>query len=386
MLGRLTVPILPYLRSTSSSPRLRDGVQVRDTIAIERRPGAVVTVYNAQGDGSAAVSPDGIVAASASLAYVYLDRAGASIMPNPVTLDEIGGPLDLFCAGPGVTSFTFYGFPGVYHLLVVMPNGERFGIQHVRVPFNTHNWIEVRPNDMYSTAVGNTNTPNTNASISTGLALDTSVCRVFAISSGTPAINSAIWAGEEPWLNATAGDEPFLNTGLETGALKGRWARLCMLESSQYCDNSVDRSPTQLTGIAFGHSLVAPIAASPNQAIAALYAKWDSTLAYELLLAKGDNSTAAVKLTLTGVNAPNDPTIDGERGMDRLRILYNPNGKVLEGWVNGWFGGRITTAAAFPSPTDAETAEFNVFSQYGSAATGGFSCAWWHSRYWVGMP
>jgi hypothetical protein len=372
MLGRITVPILPYRR--------------RDYAASAAR-GVVVTVYNAQGDGTAAVGEYGNVVASATAAVVYLDRDGARIMANPVTLDEIGGPLDLYRAGAveGV-NLTFYGFPGVYHLLVVMPNGERFGIQHVRVPFNTHNWIEVRPNDMYSTAVGNTNTPNTNASISTGFGLDGSVCRVFAISSGTPAINSAIWAGEEPWLNATAGDEPFLNTGLETGALKGRWARLCMLESSQYCDNSVDRSPTQLTGIAFGHSLVAPIAASPNQAIAALYAKWDSTLAYELLLAKGDNSTAAVKLTLTGVNAPNDPTIDGERGMDRLRILYNPNGKVLEGWVNGWFGGRITTAAAFPSPTAAETAEFNVFSQYGSAATGGFSCAWWHSRYWVGMP
>ena len=115
MLGRVTVPILPFQR--------------RGQTKIDQRAGAVVTVYNAMGNGAPAVREDGVVDPLATTAYVYTDRAGSGVISSAVTCDEFGGPLDGSRPGPqDTTSFTFYGFPGVYHLLVVMPDGKRFGI------------------------------------------------------------------------------------------------------------------------------------------------------------------------------------------------------------------------------------------------------------------
>lgn len=379
MLGRVTVPLFPF--------RTRAGQK------FDYLPGTTVKVYNAQGDGSPAVREDGVVPSTATAAYVYYDRLGSKIMTGAIPIDDIGGPIDTFRTGQIGPVFSFYGFPGVYHLLVTMPDGSTFGIPHVRVPFDPLSWTVCNIHEMYNdtdTGASPLNSPFVNKQVGTDLAADNNVARVIAQKSTVGVAATSLWQGDEPWTNGQ--EHPGAPDSTETGgAADGAsiFKRPLIIQASQYVDIAKNVAAGMMAGISMGYSAAAgaAIPANPTKPLLALYSEW-LTRTYVLYVAKGSGSGNTATQTLTNLSFTAQDPGDGlgTGAMDRLQIRFNPNGKVIEGWVNGWFGGRITTAAAFP-PTDATNVQegFNTFAISGATASANISAAWWNCRYWIGM-
>lgn len=371
MLGRVTVPILP-MRSKSG-------------LNIGSRGGASVAIYNAQGDGSAAVSDNGVVAATATLAYVYQDRAGATLMPNPATCDEIGGPIDLHSTGGGV-NFSFFGFPGVYHLLVVMPNGQRFGIPFVRVGEPTdRRRVEVDLCARYSNngSAGRSNPmANIDHKATTGFSLDVlaHAHQWHIDNTAAPAIDACMWIGEKEALACSTGDDEYAGLASEGATLVdvgtsslGWWGRQSVLETTQVVsENAASLNASSWAGFGLGNlqgaaSLYA-IAASPASPIIIIYHKLSDNT-WHLLSARG-NSTAYSDVQLAGVSAP-------ALGVPaNLRLVVDGiNGRALA-FVNGVLGGSITNASKLPLRGSNTMTGFHGFAQVGSSTAAVIDVFW----------
>lgn len=377
MLGRCSVPILPF--------RSRSG------IAANVQSGAVVSVYNPMADGSAAVSPEGVVASGAVLApYIYADRNGVRALPNPITLDAFGSPDEQSWSGSERTTMTFFNYPDTYHLLVKTPTGAQFGIPFVPCADNgaAGHWVTQLIPELYTQSGGSSQVPTTNTLFihqknGTDMVADTSIARVIACHSSVGAANAGHWSGEEPYTGAQEGDDPFVNTSAEAaaGGAIGIWGRQWIMEAAMLVDLVTNPTATMISGMGMGNmtGIATPIAGSPTPALVMLYARWN-TPAWELLVCKG--GVASTKTVLSGT--PSDPNTAAH--LERMKIVYNGVAKWIECFINNVSIGKFTTASAFPAASSTKSGGMFCGAQSGSDAAGNCSNAWWNARYRVYMP
>jgi len=268
-----------------------------------------------------------------------------------------------------------------------MPNGQTFGIPYVRVERGP-SWHYVDVAALYTGNVAGTpgSVPAVNKQWGTDMLQDLGGSSYWGVLSQVGAAQAAMWSGESIVDTASQSDPFFLSSDS-----LGIYGRPMVIGGTMIADQTDHVTATTLVGISMGYNSASasatPIPASPSQPLIALYIEC-SGLTFNLLLAKG-NSTAYEKLILTGVATPaiGNASVVGWKS-NRLEIRYNPAGHVAEGWIDGWFGGRITTAAVFPVPTyvAGKKMGFNHFGTSGSDAGGFMGSILMDHGYWVGMP
>jgi len=313
MLGRVTVPILPYQR--------------RGAVPISGISGTV-TIYNAMGDGSPAVDERGVVATGAITAYAYADRQG-SAFPNPATFDEVGGPIDRARGGASIP-FSFFAVPGVYHLLVVMPNGQRFGLPYVQAPPSdlpayTRDLTSLYSNGTLPTLFQIPESPDP-----ARITPDFSGAQFYGMTCPPSSPNAAIWVGENFTTNSI--DDPFDRLRISGGSTGGFFSRPSVADAIHWNDNATGATAGMRTGLALGSQAVANMVTNPPDPCVALYARWDVPR-WELLVAPGANA-AGVVTVLSGVTAP------VLHQQHHIRITYMP-GAFVTASIDGVDGPRV---------------------------------------------
>jgi hypothetical protein len=375
MFGYASVPILPYRAARGFSADVQSG--------------AVVTVYRPMADLSQAVSETGIVQSGAATAKVYSDRWCATPMANPQTLSDYGGPLDGSYAGAPKTTFSFYCNNTDVSILVVLPNGQRFGIQRVQVTqFNSFDQVQRNYYETYTApylfrtdfwALGTGDTghiyahPTVNFHPTSGLTVGCFVPTRWRINNegvnsddihlpdslSHPASGKTIWAG----ARLEEGNAPIwlVQAGIDA------WGLVHVAQVHLYI--YLTQSPgafvgaTANTSIGFGlgqSNSSASLTSTSTSPFAVLYASdLNTTPVWKIAVAKGGVATTVA--TLAGVTAP------AQNVGYNLQLVVNQPGNYVAGFVNGVEGARITGAGVLPAASQ-NGAQFNVFAYTGTSS------------------
>lgn len=364
MIGKAKLQVFPFVRP--------------DGVAFGPQPGVIIYVYESVAGGKPSVDAYGKVSSGASLAYISNQPHLLDRMSNPFSIDQGAEAAYGEVGPPGTKWASFFSFIGYYHVRVLMPNGQAFGIPYVNCPHIGGDRHILYFKDCYNStlgaglsvfAKGGAGEPDPTFNVGDQ--------NTISCAPAAAVTNFYAWAGPTPTTV-----DPFISDNVEAQAQASGYP--IVMDTIITEADALGQNANQYTGFGFGWYNAAALPASPGDAgLCILYARWNAPLQWELVIAKGD-STAFEKTVLTNVPAPK------VGNAFKLRLILIP-GVQARAYVSGVLGATSTNAAKLPDPFangfGANTLGIlapSIFHQGGNSASADLVTQWWDTKVEVG--